>query len=64
MATARKKTPKTAKPVSFHPPEQPDWHRMIAEAAYYRAQSRGFEGDRRLEDWLAAEEQVKLQLSA
>jgi hypothetical protein len=37
---------------------------MIAEAAYYRAQTRGFEGDRRLEDWLAAEQQVKHQLSA
>jgi hypothetical protein len=37
---------------------------MIAEAAYYRAQSRGFEGDHRLEDWLVAEQQVRTQLSA
>jgi hypothetical protein len=63
MATARKKTTK-AKAASFDPPQQPDWHRMIAEAAYYRAQSRGFVGDQRLEDWLAAEQQVKQQLSA
>jgi hypothetical protein len=63
MATARKKTAK-AKPAAFDPPQQPDWHRMIAEAAYYRAQTRGFEGDRRLEDWLVAEQEVKHQLSA
>lgn len=63
MATARKKTAKV-KPSSFDPPQQADWHRMIAEAAYYRAANRGFEGDRRLEDWLAAEELVKNQLSA
>jgi hypothetical protein len=63
MATARKKTTK-AKSASFHPPQQPDWHRMIEEAAYYRAQRRGFQGDQRLEDWLAAEQQVKHQLSA
>jgi hypothetical protein len=63
MATARKKTTKT-KSASFDPPQQPDWHRMIEEAAYYRAQRRGFQGDRRLEDWLAAEQQVKHQLSA
>jgi hypothetical protein len=62
MATARKKTIK-AKPSSFDPPREPDWHRMIAEAAYYRAESRGFQGDQRLDDWLAAEEQVKHQLS-
>jgi hypothetical protein len=63
MATARKKAIK-AKPSSFDPPQQPDWHRKIAEAAYYRAESRGFQGDHRLEDWLAAEQQVKQELSA
>jgi len=30
----------------------------IAEAAYYRAQSRGFEPGRETEDWLAAEAEV------
>ncbi len=29
--------------------------RRIAEAAYYRAQSRGFNGDHQLDDWPAAE---------
>ena len=31
---------------------------MVEEAAYYRAQARGFNGDQALDDWLAAEEQI------
>ena len=31
---------------------------MIAEAAYYRAERRGFEPGHELEDWLAAEAEV------
>jgi hypothetical protein len=31
----------------------------IAEAAYYRAQQRGFSPGYELEDWLAAEEQIR-----
>lgn len=31
---------------------------MIAEAAYYRAEARGFEPGRDLEDWLEAEAQI------
>jgi hypothetical protein len=51
---------KVAEPVQgFDPPQEPDWHRMISEAAYYRAQQRGFTGDHRLEDWLAAEATVR-----
>lgn len=30
-------------------------HRRIAEAAYFIAEKRGFQGDLRLEDWLQAE---------
>lgn len=33
-------------------------HRMIAEAAYYRAASRGFEPGTELDDWLAAESDI------
>ena len=33
-------------------------HRMVAEAAYYRAQQHGFNPDRHMEDWLAAEAEV------
>jgi hypothetical protein len=33
-------------------------HEMIAQAAYFRAQRRGFEPGHELEDWLAAEAEV------
>ena len=33
-------------------------HEMIARAAYYRAERRGFEPGHALEDWLAAEHDV------
>jgi hypothetical protein len=32
--------------------------RQIAEAAYFRAQERGFEPGRELEDWVEAESEV------
>jgi hypothetical protein len=32
--------------------------RLIAEAAYYRAQERGFEPGHELEDWIEAESEV------
>jgi hypothetical protein len=48
---------------SFDPPEEADWHRMIAEAAYFIAQQRGFRGQFALEDWLAAERQVRQVIS-
>lgn len=32
---------------------------MIAAAAYYRAEQRGFAAGHELEDWLAAEAEVK-----
>lgn len=31
---------------------------MIAEAAYYAAERRGFKGGSELEDWLAAEREI------
>jgi len=36
--------------------------RLIAEAAYYRAQQRGFSGGDPLDDWLAAERQINQAL--
>ena len=33
-------------------------HAMIAEAAYYMAERRGFESGHELEDWLVAESQI------
>jgi hypothetical protein len=49
---------------SFNPPAEADWHRMISEAAYYRAEKRGFAEGHVLEDWLKAEEQVKAIISS
>jgi hypothetical protein len=37
---------------------------MIAEAAYYRAEARGFEAGHELEDWLSAEAEIDLLLEA
>ncbi|MFN7086988.1 MAG: DUF2934 domain-containing protein [Burkholderiales bacterium] len=37
-------------------------HRMIAEAAYYRALRRGFHGGSDLEDWLEAEAEIDKML--
>lgn len=36
---------------------------MIAEAAYYLAQKRGFSGEHALDDWLTAEQQVRQVIS-
>lgn len=36
---------------------------MIAEAAYLRAEQRGFDGGDPIEDWLAAEHEVDLLLA-
>ena len=43
------------------PPEIADdqLRQRIAEAAYYRAQQRGFSPGYELEDWLAAEAEIK-----
>jgi hypothetical protein len=51
------------KPRSFDPPEEPVWHRMIAESAYYLAEKRGFLGEHSLDDWLEAEQQVRHLIS-
>lgn len=37
-------------------------HRMIAEAAYRRAEQRGFTGGDPLQDWLEAEAAIELQM--
>ncbi|MGR8952584.1 MAG: DUF2934 domain-containing protein [Gammaproteobacteria bacterium] len=36
---------------------------LIAEAAYYRAQKRGFTPGHEDEDWLEAEKEIKIYLS-
>jgi hypothetical protein len=39
-----------------------DLNRLIAEAAYYRAQQRGFTPGHELDDWVAAEAEVRRTL--
>ena len=39
-------------------------HAMIAELAYFRAESRGFQGGDPVEDWLIAEREVDARLAA
>jgi hypothetical protein len=48
---------------AFDPPEEAVWHRMIAEAAYYRALKVEFAGESALEHWLAAEEEIRRVLT-
>jgi Protein of unknown function (DUF2934) len=50
-------------PRSFDSPQEPEWHRMIAEAAYYLAQKRGFTGQNALDDWLVAEQEIRQVIS-
>lgn len=38
------------------------WREMVATAAYYRAQARGFQHGSPEQDWLAAEAELKQQL--
>jgi hypothetical protein len=35
-----------------------EWRQLVAEAAYYRAESRQFAPHHEVEDWLAAEREV------
>ena len=43
-------------------PSGEDLQRRIAEAAYYRAERRGFEPGLEAEDWLAAEAEIQASL--
>jgi hypothetical protein len=52
--------------IDAHPSEHigPEQRRkMVAEAAYFYAEHRGFEPGHELDDWLAAEDQVTATLS-
>ena len=44
---------------TFEKPAEADWHRMISETAYYRAERRGFAAGYEHEDWVWAEEEVR-----
>ena len=55
------RAPKTA---TRNVPSEEERRRMIAEAAYYRAQQRGFSAGGEVDDWLAAEREVAQQFQA
>ena len=55
--------PTEAKSDHFDPPVEPEWHRMISEAAYFLAEKRRFASGGALDDWLEAEQQVKKSLT-
>jgi hypothetical protein len=38
-------------------------HALVAQAAYFRAEARGFAAGRELEDWVAAEAEIGAQLA-
>jgi len=59
-STAQKRKPKLSvksKKTSTHTPGQ-DYQEMIAEAAYYKAEQRGFIPGFDEEDWLDAENEI------
>lgn len=57
VLTARKKTSYAHTPAGA----DVDRYQMIAIAAYYRAEHRGFMGGNPVEDWLAAEAEIDRQ---
>jgi hypothetical protein len=61
MAKAKKSA---ASNHAFDPPAEAEWHRRISEAAYYRSQKQEFSGESVLDNWIAAELEVRALLSA
>lgn len=59
MARQTARLPEETRPGAAQRFSGEDRLRMIAEAAYYRAEQRGFAPGRELEDWLAAEIDVE-----
>lgn len=58
QSSAKRKSPNfTATPLH-------DRKKMVAEAAYYIAEQRGFQPGDELQDWLLAERQIDARLSA
>jgi aspartate oxidase len=53
-----------AQPQEARKPSETDLQRWIAEAAYYRAESRGFHPGAEAQDWLAAETEILTRLRA
>lgn len=66
MPKGKSKRARSAKPVAEQAPPvtAEERYRMIAEAAYFRAEKRGFVGDDLAEDWLQAEREIDRLLQA
>ena len=66
MAKAKSTSARTATPGSIAQENPPltaeERYRMIAEAAYFRAEKRGFLGGNVAEDWLEAEAEIDRML--
>ncbi len=61
-AVSGERTPKAA-PVASLILSVEERRQMIAEAAYYRAERRGFVGGDPIEDWLTAEAEIEGRLN-
>ena len=58
-AAPRPAVPKASAEKPSPPVSGDELRRLVAEAAYYRAQRRGFEPGYELQDWVEAESEVK-----
>lgn len=63
QASKSKSPPKSASRAR-RSPAKPSREHMIAEAAYFIAEKRGFNGGDHIQDWLAAEAQIDMQSPA
>ena len=59
QSTLSTKRPATSLQEDSRPIPPAERDRMIAEAAYYRAQKRNFEAGYEVEDWLAAGQEIE-----
>lgn len=66
MATQQASTTKSRKTIGRKQASKPsgeDIRQMIAEAAYFHAEQRGFQGGSMDDDWLLAEAEIQAMLS-
>lgn len=61
---ARGQSAGTAAASEYNAPDEATRRAMIAEAAYYRAERRGFAPGFELEDWLASENELDAQIQS
>ncbi len=61
-AAPKSSTPRAKKGNGANPVTEEMRQHMIREAAYYRAQHRGFGGEAEMDDWLVAEREIDTML--